>query len=277
MKIKCLADTSLETIVECLLKSFEGYIVQLPSDLSYWKERFQAARVDLNYSYGMFDNQRLVGFIINGIDTFKGQPTAFNTGTGVLSSYRGNSVVDRLYEFAIPLLRDRGITRCQLEVITNNDRAIKVYQRIGFKITRRLHCFKGIFHCSDQQYPRLENTKGEGRIPQDYGDENFYSWDHTREAIKASGENYETFIALNADGEELGYFTINAHTGYVARLEKTPFATYEDITEAIKQFTKEVKINNVDETRIHLRNYLMQAGLNNNIDQFEMEMEILKP
>ena len=277
MKIKCLKNTSLEIIVDCLLNSFEGYFVQLPSDVSYWKKRYQAARVDLNYSYGMFDNQRMVGFIINGIDNINGELTAFNTGTGVLPAYRGNGVVDSLYEFAIPLLRDRGITRCQLEVITNNERAIKVYQRIGFNINRRLYCFKGILHSSNPQYPRINKTKSAGKIPNDYGDENLYSWDHTREAVTASGENYETFIVLSVDAKELGYFTINAQTGYVARIEKRQFGTYEDIIEAINQLTKEIKINNVDESRIQLRNHLMQAGLNNFIDQFEMEMKIQNP
>lgn len=276
MHINSLSNTPLEAIVDCLLEAFKGYFVQLPSSVKYWEDRFRTARVDLNYSYGMFDGSQLVGFIINGIDDFYGKSTAFNTGTGVINAYRGKGIVDSLYEFAIPQFKKLGISSCRLEVITDNERAIKVYQRIGFNITRRLHCFKGVINNFDGNC-HLKRTDIENSPAGFYNDEDLYSWDHTLDAIKASGENYRTYAVLNSGDDNLGYITINPGSGYVARIGKTNIGTFRDVIGAIGKITNEIKFNNLDETRIQLRENLIQAGLMNIIDQFEMELEIATP
>lgn len=273
MEIKNLVNTPLTSIVDCLVKSFEGYFVQLPSNAEYWEERFRNARVNLKFSFGMFDQNRLVGFIINGIDNFNGQRTAFNTGTGVLPAYRGNNIVDKLYKVALPLLQEHGVTHCRLEVIEDNLRGIRVYERIGFKITRKLFCYKGEINGSDKML-RIEKKQPGDIILYNYGDEGFYSWDHTGGALIAAGKNYDTYRVYNEDQQEVGYFTINPKTGYLARIEKSSLGTYNELTGALKQIVKEVKVNNVCETRTQLRFHLEEAGLVNFINQFEMEMKI---
>ena len=105
MKIRPLTDCPLSQIVDCLGEAFENYFVKMPSDVEFWRNRFKAARVDYNLSYGVFDQDGLVAFIIHGIDQHLGQKTAFNTGTGVIPSFRGRQLVDKIYEFAIPKLK----------------------------------------------------------------------------------------------------------------------------------------------------------------------------
>ena len=68
MEIRSLADTNLSDIVACLLEAFEGYFVKMPESIDYWEERFRGARVEYELSFGMFDQDRLVAFIMNGID-----------------------------------------------------------------------------------------------------------------------------------------------------------------------------------------------------------------
>ncbi|MCM4160041.1 GNAT family N-acetyltransferase [Antarcticibacterium flavum] len=273
MEIKPLENTPLYLIVNCLLEAFKGYFVPMPSDLLYWEKRFLAARVIMEYSYGMFDNGQLVGFIINGIDNFHSEPTAFNTGTGVLPNYRGCGIVDKLYEYAIPRLQEKGVTHCRLEVIVENERAINVYQRIGFKITRRLHCFKGSFGVPGSKNPLVKKIEHRTILKGNYADEIFYSWDHTKEAVLAVRGDYESFLVFNELQQEMGYFTVNPSTGYIARLERAEVGTYNDLLSAIRQVIGEVKMNNVDESRIGLRSALTNAGLENVIDQYEMVMK----
>ncbi|WP_168194534.1 GNAT family N-acetyltransferase [Antarcticibacterium arcticum] len=273
MEIRNLAKTPIETIVECLIQSFEGYFVQLPSNTDYWEDRFRNARVDLRYSFGMYEKNRLVGFIINGIDNFNGQSTAFNTGTGVLPAYRGNKIVDKLYEFAFPLLREKGVTHCRLEVIEDNSKGIRVYERIGFNITRKLFCYKGKINDSENRLRIEKMASGEIGL-NDFGDEELYSWDHTRDAIVAAGKHYDTYIVYKDNQQQAGYFTINPEMGYLARIGKTFSGTYKELIGAVKQIASEVKVNNVCESRTQLRTHLVDAGLVNFINQFEMEMKI---
>ena len=77
------------------------------------------------------------GFIINAIDKRNGILTAFNTGTGVIPEYRGKRIVKSIYAHAIGELRQQGVEKSTLEVITKNDIAIRSYKSIGFSIRRR--------------------------------------------------------------------------------------------------------------------------------------------
>ena len=124
MIVKKLEGIEFDRIADCFLKSFANYYVKVPTDKNYYKNRWEMAKVDYALSYGMFDGEKLIGFIINAIDNRNGKRIAFNTGTGVLPEYRGRGIVKSIYDFAIPDLKNSGITKCLLEVIIENIKAI---------------------------------------------------------------------------------------------------------------------------------------------------------
>jgi len=64
MEIKSLAHSSFEAIVDSFLSAFEGYFVKMPEDKEYYRKRWAAAKVDFDLSFGMYDQEQLVGFII---------------------------------------------------------------------------------------------------------------------------------------------------------------------------------------------------------------------
>ena len=140
MEIRPLTETPLETTVECLTRAFSDYFVQMPADPIYWRKRWKGARVDYRASFGAFEKEQLVGFMIHGLDFRNGLYTAFNTGTGVVPAFRGQRLVGKMYETALPQLENRGIRACSLEVIQENEKAVKAYQKVGFSIVRELKC-----------------------------------------------------------------------------------------------------------------------------------------
>lgn len=272
MNIKSLQRTSIEELVNCLLVCFEGYPVQMPSDLSYWKKRFIMARVDYDLSYGMFHEGRLVGFIVNGIDQVDEIKIAFNTGTGVIPQFRGAGIVDKLYAHAIPGFIEKEITDCRLEVITTNERAIKVYERIGFARQRLLKCFRGelsVPSCGAQ----VREVELEGILLKQVKGSFSYSWDNVEKSIWLGKEIYKA-CEVYVDGHTAGYFIINPGTGYIAQLELYPHASWDSILNALWSVSRYVKINNVDERRVDLLDALTNAGLENHIDQYEMDIRI---
>ncbi len=272
IQIQNLKNVPLKDIVECMLEAFDGYFVKMPEDVAYWRKRYQGARVDFEYCYGAFDKGKLVAFIINGIDQLNGHLTAFNTGTGVLPTYRGRQLVDKIYAYAIPFLKKKGITKCVLEVIQDNARAIRVYQRIGFAIQRNLNCYKGFLSGSDQNFQvkkiDFSELKNLG-----YPKHNFYSWDHTNDALAQLETEYETYFVVDNEHKILGYFIINPTNGRLAQVELET-GGYDTITTAISQINKEVRIVNVDDRRVDLIENLLANGLENTINQYEMEMDI---
>ncbi|MCO6493579.1 MAG: hypothetical protein J5I98_34480 [Phaeodactylibacter sp.] len=83
MIVKKLENIEFDIIAACFLKSFENYYVKVPTDKNYYKNRWEMA-VDYALSYGMFDGENLVGFIINAIDNRNGKKIAFKAHNGRL-------------------------------------------------------------------------------------------------------------------------------------------------------------------------------------------------
>jgi ribosomal protein S18 acetylase RimI-like enzyme len=270
MKYRNLKDTKTDKIVKCLLKSFAGYFVEMPSGTAFWKERFKNARVDKTLSWGAFNNDKLVGFVINGVDTERGVLTAFNTGTGVLPEFRENQIVDKMYNYGISELKKKGVKRCSLEVITKNKKAIRVYQRIGFKINHKLFCYKG--NLLNNEELRIQEVKLKDIYK--YNVNQNYSWDNTNKTISMAGETYKAYNVFKKNKDEpIGYFIINPLNGYIAQLESKN-NNWKSLFEGISQIQKEVRINNVKENRKQLLSYLKELKFENTINQIEMEMNI---
>ncbi len=267
MIIKDLSNTSFEEVTACFLKAFEDYFVKLPQDIEYWRSRFLVARVDWKLSFGMFDKDQLVGYIINGIDHHNGKLTAYNTGTGVLPNYRGKAIVDQLYAHALPLLKTRGIEKCLLEVICENERAIKVYERIGFNIIRHLRSFNGDLSKTPSnnklQKCHFSEVLNSGLYKADH-----YTWDNSAEAVKIS-KNASTYC-LGDPASPKAYLVIDP-SGNIIQLESVN-KDYFQILKAAGNIFQEVKIKNVDARREDLLEALQKLHFRNTVNQYEMEM-----
>jgi ribosomal protein S18 acetylase RimI-like enzyme len=273
MEIKNLKDTPIQDIVQAISESFADYFVPLPSEVAYWEQRFKGARVNLELSFGMFDQGKLVGFIINGIDYSNSFKTAFNTGTGVTEAARGHGVTDDLYEYAIPIFKEHGIQCCSLEVIEQNARAIHVYERIGFNISKRLKCFKGTIAPSDENIT-IQEIPFSVIESESIAVDKFYSWDNTSTAIKASGDIYKCYKVKDESETDAGYFIMNPSSGYIAQFEPKGDHSHKasQLLTGVGSIANVVKINNVDTNRTYITSSFLKAGLENFIDQYEMHM-----
>lgn len=273
MFIRNLSETPFETIVNCLLDAFEGYFVKMPADLHYWQNRFNAARVDWELSFGMFSEEKLVGFIINGIDFENDELTAFNTGTGVIPAFRGKKMVDQLYAFAIPELKKHGVEACSLEVIQKNEIAIAVYKRIGFSITADYKCFRGKMVLPESN-ALLTEISADEIFEREHPNRHFYSWDHRDEAINLVRKNYRCYDFETEHAN--GFFILNPENGYLAQFEVSPEKEENELKllAAIRKISPEIRINNVDSRREMRIASLLKSGLENHIDQFQMRMKI---
>lgn len=268
MKIKPLTDVAIQDVVECLTKAFDGYFVTMPSDVQFWESRFSNSRVDMSLSWGAFDEDKLVGFAVNAIDLQHSIMTAFNTGTGVLPAYRGNQLVDKMYDFGMESLVKGGVKRCSLEVIDRNDAAIKVYERIGFRQKSKLFCYKGTLERSnevDVSEVEIDETNAQ-RYDQKY------SWDNTYKTIKRAGDTYKCFL-VTIQSQHVGYFIINPITGYIAQLEAVQ-DDWKSLFQGVSQINAAVKINNIREDRKSLLSHVEILGFENTINQIDMDWEL---
>ncbi|MEM7375130.1 MAG: GNAT family N-acetyltransferase [Bacteroidota bacterium] len=269
MNISSLQAASIQDIVSCLLEAFKDYFVPMPSDIDYWEARYRHARVNYEQSWGVFEDGSLKGFVVNGLGESLGIPTAFNTGTGIVETHRGRQLVDRMYAAGIPGLIEQGIRQCKLEVIDQNKRAIRVYERIGFQLGQQLKCYKGEViskrktKCLDRTIEQLPTTQFDPT----------YSWDHQTPALLLAKDVYRAVEVLGPADTLEGYIIINPRNGNIAQLE-TNTGNWEAIFDGIGQLANEVRIINIPEKRTELISYLTHQGFNNTINQYDMHMPL---
>lgn len=265
MRIGNLSDATLEDVVECLLAAFKGYFVEFPKELDFWEKRFHNAGVDWKLSSGVYDDGKLVAFMIQAVRDCDGLRTAYNTGTGVLPAYRGQQLVDKMYTDAYPRMKEDGIECCTLEVIDKNEKAIRVYRRCGFEILHKMKCYSGDMKSTSRV--RTEEIK---LATYPWSKASPYSWDNSEASITRSKGTFKAYRILYDDGTEQGRCILNPSNGYVAQLETTD-GNWKAVIEGIASFSSKIRINNVHESRKNLIDFLDKHGFNNTIDQYYMK------
>ncbi|MBB3696605.1 GNAT family N-acetyltransferase [Flammeovirga yaeyamensis] len=272
MQVKKLNQILFDELIDCFLKAFDDYFVKMPTDKGYYQKRWEAAGVDFNLSYGMFDDEELVGFIIHAIDERFGIPTAFNTGTGVIPAYRGQRIVKSIYDYALSDLKKNGIQKSILEVITNNDKAVLAYKGVGFKIRKEYKCYAANLSSDSKSEVDIKKIRTDKYDWSKLPHQEYYSWDFQKETIlRDSFDLYEVMHNNVADA----YFIIHPEKKLLAQFDvfNTSKEAWERLFKAIGQVEAEVKIINVDTRLTDKMEFINLLGLENTIDQFEMELE----
>ena len=264
-----------------------SYIIQFTATEEYLQNRWNGAGVDFNLSFGLFINDRLVGFIIHGIDEWNGVKTAFNVGTGVIPEHRGRRIVKKLYDFALPILKKHGIRQCRLEVIQENKKAIRAYRSIGFKEERELI---GFTYNLDQPHDETTLDKQiQFKIKNDIMKVNWGilktfwdfepSWENSISSLMRNAENYQ-FVGVFKEETLIGYTIFNPKTGYIPQFAFSKnergrgYGRY--LFQKLTDLTKQLAVINVDKRSLKTLSFLNTFGFKEFVSQYEMEKSLGK-
>lgn len=143
MLIHTLSQTLIADLAAVFNKAFEGYFLPIQLSEQQMADKIKSENIRLDYSVGVTVDNQLVGFILTGIDKDHQQTISYNAGTGVIPDFRGQKLTEKMYAFLLPILKKHNIRKHQLEVITQNTKALGIYQHIGYNITKTVSCFKG--------------------------------------------------------------------------------------------------------------------------------------
>lgn len=138
-----LRSVDVVRIHAAFLEAFADYAMGSPAGLTEERLllRMRKNAVDYDLSVGAYEDGRMVGFTLIGVDAWGGRRVAYDAGTGILAAYRGRGLARRMFEHALPALADRGVEEFVLEVLQENEPAIKAYGKTGFETTRELRSF----------------------------------------------------------------------------------------------------------------------------------------
>ncbi|MEZ5105157.1 MAG: GNAT family N-acetyltransferase [Draconibacterium sp.] len=220
-EIKSLDGFSLNVLFNAFQSAFSDYEMQLnKAELATMLERRGFVP---ELSFGVFDEGELVAFTFNGIGNFNRIKTAYDTGTGTRKEYRGKGLASTIFEFSIPYLKEAGISQYLLEVLQHNTKAISVYQKLGFEVTRELNYFV-------QQKENVISGKKDKpvgyefkqvKINFNYDLPKFYdfhpSWQNSFDAVMRNTENFKMNAAFFR-GEVVGYCIFEIGTGDITQI-----------------------------------------------------------
>lgn len=151
-----------------MVEAFADYQVDMSymtSERSWLRNLKSGVRYDC--SVGAFDREKLVGVTFVGLDDWQGEKAAFDAGTGIVPGYRGQGIAKAMFEFILPELHKRGVSKFLLEVLQQNKAAIRAYTKTGFNISREFACYDlqpGSFDaeslaCGDYEVRRIDRTR----------------------------------------------------------------------------------------------------------------------
>jgi len=135
---KKMSQLSIEDLTKIWNQGFEGYYINLSMDINRFLTRAVNDGLTLEHSLVMYEGDEAIGFVMNGIRTVNGQKVAWNGGTGISTEYRGRGFGRLLMEHNLTLYREQGANIALLEAFLQNERAIKLYQHVGYEITEHL-------------------------------------------------------------------------------------------------------------------------------------------
>ncbi len=278
MKITTLENVPMSEITKAFNDGFSDYFVKFNATEEYLTNRWRGGRVDLSMSAGGWINNELVGILISGIDFWEGKLTAFNAATCVAPHARGNHFTSQAYEFLLPKLKEIDVKQLTLEVIQGNEKAIPVYERIGFKKVRGLGCFNG--------EPKIRQPYEDPEITIEVGHEIdlekailFHdfdpAWESTFYALLMNWSFYEVYKILKEE-EMVGYAIVNSSNGQIYSFGVDPDYRRKGYAKLlfskISQKHKKLKINNIDNDDLGTHEFLKHISLPHVIDQYEMKM-----
>lgn len=86
------------------------------------------------FSILAYDGDQAVGLVncLEGFSTFACQPLVNVHDVVVLASHRGRRIGETMLAEVERIARERGACKLTLEVLSGNERAIRLYRRIGF-------------------------------------------------------------------------------------------------------------------------------------------------
>ena len=286
IKYNSLEKIGLETVYEVFIDAFSNYQVKLDVSFEKFSNMMKRRSVDFAVSMGIFDDNKLIGFVLNGKRTINSKLIAYDSGTGISQAYQGLKLARDMLTENANLLKKKKFDKYILEVLTSNEKAFKLYKDFGFTITREFNCFKN--SAKDiNEFKSNTNIKIDKIDSSDIDWKEFESyfdfapsWQNATASIK---EDYSKFSYVKAvkDSENIGYGIIEKKTGDIPLLGVNRKYRNRSIASLMlnellaKTTSPSLSAVNIDNSCENIKCFLEKHNFINFIQQYEMVINII--
>ena len=277
--IKSFKGISFNALFEAFNEAFLDYEVQL-NKIELQSMLHRRGFVP-ELSFGAFKEDKIIAFTLNGIGFFNGVKTAYDTGTGTLKEYRGQGLASKIFSHSIPFLKDAGVSQYLLEVLQHNAKAVSIYKKLGFEVSREFNYFLrnngNMKFCSKIANPaykvkRMDLSQAESLS--EFCDFN-PSWQNSFESIFRKTDDFKVIGMFN-DHKPLGYCILEPSSGDIIQIAVDRKYRRKGIgTQLIKEILKynlhdSVKIINTEADCESITGFLQSNSIPMCGKQFEM-------
>lgn len=280
--IKTLENTSIRSIHKTFIDAFSDYQIKMNMPLDKFNQMLIRRGYVSEISVGAFRDDKLIGFVLNGIRIFEGKMTVYDLGTGVLKEYRRQGIINNLFSNTKKLIKNKKAEQYLLEVIKTNDSALELYKNNNFQIRRELECFKmnKIDIKLDIKYEtkHLDNLDFKKVI--DFWDF-IPSWQNSIDSINSTAISFFNSV-VEIDNKIVGYGIIDKLSGNIAQIAVDKKFRRKGIGTSImadlanNTESSTITLLNIDKQAKSILNFLEALGLNNYISQYEMTLTLLE-
>ncbi|TCN00969.1 ribosomal protein S18 acetylase RimI-like enzyme [Paenibacillus sp. BK033] len=213
-----LSELPIIGVSELWNQSFEGYLVPAALPLDRFIGRTASEGLSLEHSLACYVDGEAAGLVMNGFREYGGRTLAWNGGTAIKPAFRGKGIGKALMLRNLQLYEELGVVQANLEAISQNANAIRLYESIGYKQIDRL-----LIQSTEQPIPDMDDTYEHpfqialgmaaeaARLP-------FYS----------AGEVWQAGLTSLKDGESVAVFDGGEAAGYA--LYRRTFSPDGDLT-----------------------------------------------
>ncbi len=225
------------------------------------------------------EKDKVLGFVLHSVGEFHDQRYLYNGGTGILESQRKKRLGHVLLERA--LTAGSGLAeKVILEVVEDNEPALRLYESHGFRPVRSFRCFKR------ERVPTTSiNSEVEIQVRNIGKVERFEGWDEFEtsfaDSLQHTSKNpYEKVLVASIDKEAVGYIMFQPHIGRISRLVVNPaFRRRYVASTLIKKVqelagVKSLTMMNIPEDQSEMIQFLEAKGFSNGLNQIEMEKSL---
>lgn len=279
MQIKSLTGISIQTIAECLNMAFADYIIELYVSSAALSRKMLRENIQPEWSAGLFDGERLVGLILHGLGEKDGWKVLYNAGTGILPAYRGHGYTEKMYQFLLPMMEAESVRAVWLEVIDRNEKAIGLYEKLGFKKVRDLDCFGGRSSGKQKvpQWPHIQIEEIREPIWEELATFFDYppTWQNDLPALKLGRARGKTFAARQGQ-QYLGYLLYEENNSRLSAMAVHPLFRRQGIGKALLRQLPAGQWSaiNIDRRNEHAIGFLKNMGWRKTFGQWEMRWEL---
>jgi ribosomal protein S18 acetylase RimI-like enzyme len=278
-----LENIDMEIIHHAFINAFSDY--QIKVDLPLWKllQMLQRRGYIPEKSMGAFDDEALVGFILNGLREWNGKLTAYDTGTGVVPEYRKQGLTTNMFHNVLEQLKHEGVEQYLLEVIQQNTSAYELYKKQGFETTRTFSCYK-LDKSKLQPYNTFAVEHVEGFTAADWEQlKDFWdvqpSWQNSIKSINALSDEF-IYSVVRSGNKIVGYGIVEKRAGDIPQIAVDRNFRRKGIAGSImadlisNTESSKVAVINVDDHSKVMKDFLSALGFEHYVAQYEMVLEI---